>query len=66
MASKKSKKKNKNKCIFFLNFLNWEKIDMVLGKKKWPFLIGNGAEIRPLEKGRKSPGTRTLTVTGRA
>ena len=27
---------------------------MVLGKK-WLFLIGNGAEIRPLEMGRKSP-----------
>ena len=25
---------------------------MVLGKKKWLFSIGNGAEIRPLEKGR--------------
>ena len=27
---------------------------MVLGKK-WLFLIGNGAEIRPLEMGRKGP-----------
>ena len=27
---------------------------MVLGKR-WLFLIGNGAKIRPLEKGRKSP-----------
>ena len=27
---------------------------MVLGKK-WLFSIGNGAEIQPLEKGRKSP-----------
>ena len=28
---------------------------MVLGKK-WLFLIGNGAEFRPLEMGRKGPG----------
>ena len=28
---------------------------MVLGKKV-AFLIGNGAEIRPLEMGRKGPG----------
>ena len=27
---------------------------MVMGKM-WLFLIGNGAEIRPLEKGRKCP-----------
>ena len=27
---------------------------MVLGKM-WLFSIGNGAEIQPLEKGRKSP-----------
>ena len=27
---------------------------MVLGKR-WLFSIGNGAEIRPLEKGRKGP-----------
>ena len=27
---------------------------MVLGKR-WLFSIGNGAEIRPLEKGSKSP-----------
>ena len=31
---------------------------MVFGKR-WLFLIGNGAEIRPLEKGRKSPGVRS-------
>ena len=30
------------------------KTDMVLGKR-WLFSIGNGAEIRPLEKGRKCP-----------
>ena len=41
---------------------------MVLGKG-WLFLIGNGAEIRPLEMGRKSPGndkaldkTRGVTI----
>ena len=27
---------------------------MVFGKR-WLFSIGNGAEIRPLDKGRKSP-----------
>ena len=32
-------------------------MDMVLRKKGGHFFfIGNGAEIRPLEKGRKSPG----------
>ena len=30
---------------------------MVLGKK-WLFLIVNGAEFRPLEKGRNSPAVR--------
>ena len=29
---------------------------MVLGKKVTIFLIGNGAEIRPLEMARKGPG----------
>ena len=28
---------------------------MVLGKKRRLFSIGNGAKIRPLEMGRKSP-----------
>ena len=32
---------------------------MELGKR-WLFLIGNGAEIRPLEKGRKSPEKKDL------
>ena len=32
---------------------------MVLGKR-WLFLIGNGAEFWPLEKGRKSPGACVL------
>ena len=35
------------------------KSDMVLGKKV-TFLIGNGAEIRPLEMGRKGPGRPCL------
>ena len=36
---------------------------MVLGKR-WLFSIGNGAEIQPLEKGRKCPDiTRTCTFT---
>ena len=26
-------------------------------EKKWLFLIGNGAEIRPLEMGRKGPAS---------
>ena len=52
MVSKRSKKK----YLFFFTFLNWEKQknDMVLGKKV-AISIGNGAEIQPLEKGRKSP-----------
>ena len=32
---------------------------MVLGKG-WLFSIGNGAEIRPIEKGRKSPVCSSL------
>ena len=42
MVSKKSKKKSE-----FFFFLNWG--------KRWLFSIGNGAKIRPLEMGRKSP-----------
>ena len=34
---------------------------MVLGKK-WLFSIGNGAEIWPLEMGRKSPGLRNKKI----
>ena len=37
-----------------LLFFYLGKTDMVLGKR-WLFLIGNGAEVRPLEMGRKSP-----------
>ena len=45
--SKKGKKKVKNFFFFFFYFsLSWE--------KSRPSLIGNGAEIRPLEMGRKS------------
>ena len=36
---------------------------MVLGKR-WLFLIGNVAEIRPLEKGRKSPDLSHDIVCG--
>ena len=47
---------------FFLHVLFlMRKTEMVLGKR-WLFSIGNGAEIRPLEKGRKSPG-RYVTPT---
>ena len=54
MVLKKSKKIKEK--IFFFILLNWEKqTDMVLGKK-WLVSIGNGAEIRPLEEGRKCPG----------
>ena len=49
---------------FFLTFLNWEKTDIVLGKKDGFFSIGNGGEIRPLEKGRKcSDRLNTITKT---
>ena len=47
VSIKKSKKKT-------LTFLNWEK-QTWNWEKRWLFLIENGAEIRPLEKGRKSP-----------
>ena len=53
------KKKN---LIFFLLFLIG-KSAMVLEEKGWLFLIGNGAEIRPLEMGRKSP---FLTCQGKS
>ena len=36
---------------------------MVLGKKRWLFSIGNGAQIRPLEMGRKSPDTESYTAS---
>ena len=36
---------------------------MVLGKR-WLFLIGNGAEIRPLEMGRKGPGYSKMSYSG--
>ena len=36
---------------------------MVLGKR-WLFLIGNGAEIRPLEMGRKGPADMQLVIIG--
>ena len=52
--SKKSKKKNQKNFFFFFYFSLLGKTDMVLGKM-WLFSIENGAEIRPLEMGRKSP-----------
>ena len=36
--------------VFFFTFLIHG-----IGKKRWLFSIGNGAEIRPLEKGSKCP-----------
>ena len=54
MVSKKSKKKTKKKQhLFFFTFLNWEK-QTWYWEKRWLFSIGNGAEIRPLEKDRTS------------
>ena len=50
MVSKKSKKI----FFFFLLFLIW-KIRHGIGEKRWLFSIGKGAEIWPLEIGRKSP-----------
>ena len=38
---------------------------MVLGKR-WLFSIGNGAEIWPLEKGRKSPALCNITLKSSA
>ena len=49
-----SKKKVKKKKNFFFTFLNWEK-QTWYWEKRWLFSIGNGAEFRPLEKGRKGP-----------
>ena len=51
VGSKKSKKKE---IFFFLLFFIWEKATRYW-EKRWLFLIGNGAEIQPLEMGRKSP-----------
>ena len=48
------KKVKKKKNIFFFTFLNWENQTWYWGKR-WLFLIGNGAEIQPLEMGRKCP-----------
>ena len=45
---------------FFFFFFDWDKQDMVLGKR-WLFSIGNGAEIRPLQKGIKCPGITYLS-----
>ena len=36
--------------------------DMVLGKR-WLFSIGNGAEIRPLKMGRKSPDATLYSIS---
>ena len=49
MVSKKKEKK-----IFFFTFLNWEN-QTWYWEKRWLFLIGNGAKIRPPEMDRKSP-----------
>ena len=49
VGSKKSKKE-----YFFFAFLNWVN-QTWYWEKRWLFLIGNWAEIRPLEIGRKGP-----------
>ena len=54
MVSKNVTKKNIFFYYYFCTFLNCEKQICYWGKK-WLFSIGNGAEIQPLEKGRKSP-----------
>ena len=51
MVSKKSFKKKRD---FFFSLSSLGKTEMYWGKM-WLFLIGNGAEIQPLEKDRKSP-----------
>ena len=48
--------------IFFLLFLIG-KIRHGIGGKRWLFSIGNEAEIRPLEMGRKSPDTESHTAS---
>ena len=52
---KKKKKKKKFFFFFFFTFLNWEN-QTWYWEQRWLFSIGNGAEIQPLEMGRKSPG----------
>ena len=44
---------SKKKVFFFVLFIGKNRHS--IGEKRWIFLIGNGAEIQPLEKGRKSP-----------
>ena len=44
----------KKRIFFFFTFPNWEN-QTWYWKKRWLFLIGNGAEIRPLEMCRKGP-----------
>ena len=62
MVSKKSKQKKTKNFFFFFTFFREGKRDMVLGGKWWLFSIGNGAEIQPLEMGRKSPAYTSSQV----
>ena len=57
--SKKKKKKKKKKNFFFFTFLNWEN-QTWYWERRWLFLIGNGAEIQPLEMGRKGPVYKSI------
>ena len=65
MVSKKKVKKKKKKFFFTFLIIKLGKSDMVLGKKvaifdwEWGPI---GAEIRPLEMGRKSPGLPNSSV----
>ena len=56
---KKTKNKNKKKKFFFFTFHNWEN-QTWYWEKRWLFSIGNGAEIRPLEMGRKGPEKKSI------
>ena len=55
-SHKFSLKKSLKKKHFFFTFLNLEK-QRWYWEKRWLFSIGNGAKIRPLEKGRKHLGS---------
>ena len=58
-----SRKKGKKKIFFFFLLFLFGKNRHGIGEKRWLFSFGNGAEIRPLEKGRKSPVTLEAYIT---
>ena len=61
---KKLKKKKKFFFFFFFTFHNWEN-QTWYWEKRWLFLIGNGAEILPLEMARKGPGLQMVFYSSR-